>query len=52
MNAIEEVSLEKEFNVDCIWTDKNMGGCIPSRDEVSEIYSKSDNRMNRMCEVI
>lgn len=23
MNAIEEVSLEKEFNADCIWTDKN-----------------------------
>ena len=22
MNAIEEVSLEKEFNADCIWTDK------------------------------
>ncbi len=22
MNAIEEVSLEKEFNVDCIWTDR------------------------------
>lgn len=52
MNATEEVSLEKELNVDCIWADKNMGGCIPSRDEVSEIYSKSDNRMNRMCEVI
>ena len=25
MNAIEEVSLEKEFNVDCIWTDKEIG---------------------------
>ena len=22
MNAIEEVFLEKEFNADCIWTDK------------------------------
>ena len=25
MNAIEEVSLEKEFNADCIWTDKDIG---------------------------
>ena len=24
MNAIEEVSLEKEFNADCIWTNKNI----------------------------
>lgn len=24
MNAIEEVSLEKEFNVDCIWDDKDI----------------------------
>ena len=25
MNAMEEVSLEKEFNVDCIWADKDIG---------------------------
>ena len=24
MNVIEEVSLEKEFSVDCIWTDKDI----------------------------
>ena len=24
MNAIEEVFLEREFNVDCIWADKDI----------------------------